>query len=36
VFRLERDRLENQKVQSSLNKIAWFPHTMIIYNNYCR
>jgi hypothetical protein len=30
------DGLENQQVQRSLHQIAWFTHTIIIYDSYCR
>ena len=36
VFRFERDGFQNQQVESSLHKIAWFSHIMIIYISYCR
>src|SRR5580704_382590 len=36
VLRLERDGLENEQIESSLNEIAWFSHTMTIYTTKCR
>ena len=36
VFRLKRNGFENQEVEGSLDEIAWFSHTMIIYTNDCR
>src|SRR2546430_3942965 len=35
-LRFERERLENQKVQRSLDEIVRLCHTMVIYNKYCR
>jgi hypothetical protein len=36
MFGFERERLEDEQIKSSLHQIAWFPHTMIIYTQYCR
>jgi len=36
VFGFERDGFQNQEVQGALHEIAWFAHTVIIYNTYCR
>ena len=33
VFWLERDRLQNQEVERALDKVAWFSHTLTIYNS---
>ena len=30
------DGFQNQQVQRTLHQIAWFSHTMIIYNMKCR
>jgi hypothetical protein len=36
MFGFERERIEDEQIKSSLHQIAWFPHTMIIYTQYCR
>jgi hypothetical protein len=36
MFRLKRECFQNQNIESPLNQVARFTHTMIIYNMCCR